>query len=130
VADEQPPPAPKQRATPHDALFKLAFGQPRHAEGMLRAMLPAEVAERLDFTTLELVPGSFRDVDLHEVEADLLFRIASVGDEEVFIYALLEHLCGALHKCSYAERPIMRRRVTPSWSRSCFSAHRMPSGFE
>jgi predicted transposase YdaD len=34
--------------TPHDALFKAVFGQPEHAAGALRAVLPAELSAAND----------------------------------------------------------------------------------
>lgn len=43
---------------PHDLIFKAVFGQPEHAPGALRAILPAVLAEALDWSTLTLQPGS------------------------------------------------------------------------
>jgi hypothetical protein len=37
---------------PHDLLFKGVFGQPEHARGMLRSIVPAMLAETLDWSTL------------------------------------------------------------------------------
>ena len=47
---------------PHDLMFKAAFGQPEHARGALRAIVPPALAEPLDWSTLALQPGSFVDV--------------------------------------------------------------------
>lgn len=51
-------------SNPHDALFKRTFSQVEHAAGLLRAVLPAEVVPRIDWATLEQVPGSFVDARL------------------------------------------------------------------
>jgi Putative transposase, YhgA-like len=39
-------------ANPHDAMFKAVLGQPEHARGMLRAIVPPALAESLDWSTL------------------------------------------------------------------------------
>ena len=48
-------------STPHDALFKAMLGQPEHARGTLRAIVPPMLAQVLDWQTLMLRPGSFVD---------------------------------------------------------------------
>ncbi len=90
VSDSTPPSAPPPHSSPHDALFKMAFERPEHASSVLRAMLPEGVAQRINWSTLEVVPGSVIDKELRGLETDLLFR-ASVGERSVLIYALLEH---------------------------------------
>jgi len=40
---------------------------------MLRAVVPAAVAEKLDWSTLTLRPGSFVDLALKEQHTDLLY---------------------------------------------------------
>jgi predicted transposase YdaD len=60
-------------SNPHDALFKSVFGQPEHARGALRAIVPAALAEALDWSTLALQPGSFVDAALTHQHTDLLY---------------------------------------------------------
>jgi len=36
---------------PHDALFKRVFAVPEHAASELRAVLPTDVAQRVDWST-------------------------------------------------------------------------------
>jgi len=48
-------------SSPHDALFKYVFSQPEHAASELRAVLPAELSRRIDWSSLELQPTSFVD---------------------------------------------------------------------
>lgn len=78
-------------SSPHDALFKAVFGQPEHARGALQSVMPAAVAEALDWPSLAHCPGSFVDPVLKTLHSDLLFSIAwrDVGD--ALVYLLFEH---------------------------------------
>jgi predicted transposase/invertase (TIGR01784 family) len=77
-------------ANPHDALFKYVFSQPEHAASELRSVLPAEVAGRLDWSSLELQPASFVDERLSGRQADLLFTVR-YEERPAYVYVLLEH---------------------------------------
>jgi predicted transposase/invertase (TIGR01784 family) len=74
----------------HDSLFRLAFGQPAHAAAILQAILPPTLAERFDWTRLELRPGSFVDTDLSQHHVDVLYRV-KVGHSDALVHVLLEH---------------------------------------
>lgn len=76
---------------PHDALFKGVFGQPEHARGMLRAVVPAVLAEALDWSMLTLRPGSFVDAALRNQHTDLLYSTTWNGGGEALVYFLFEH---------------------------------------
>lgn len=78
-------------ANPHDALFKAVFGQPEHARGTLRAIVPAVLAEALDWSSLALEPGSFVDSELSQQHTDLLFSATWRDGREVLMYLLFEH---------------------------------------
>ena len=78
-------------SNPHDALFKAVLGQPEHARGALRAVLPAVVAEALDWSTLTLRPGSFVDSALSSEHTDLLYSVAWYGGNEALVHLLFEH---------------------------------------
>jgi len=75
---------------PHDALFKTTFSSPEHAAGELRQVLPKALVDKLDFSSLQLVPGSFVDKALRGRHTDLLYSI-KMGRRRVLIYILLEH---------------------------------------
>ncbi len=80
--------------TPHDALFKAVFGQPEHARGMLRTIVPAEVGEAIDWRVLTLCPGSFVDAALAHQHSDLLYATRWRGGQEgqdALLYFLFEH---------------------------------------
>ncbi len=74
----------------HDALFKSTFSDPRHAEGALRAALPAQLSARFTWPTLALEPGSFVDKELQDRHTDLLFSVL-LGGRPAFLYLLYEH---------------------------------------
>ncbi|MFT3768775.1 MAG: Rpn family recombination-promoting nuclease/putative transposase [Minicystis sp.] len=80
----------KARTQPHDALFKAAFTDPEHAAGHLRSLLDPAIAARIDFASLEVVPGSFVDEDLRLRHTDLLYRVR-VGRKKALLYVLHEH---------------------------------------
>jgi len=77
--------------SPHDALFKAVFGEPEHARGALRAIVPAPLAEALDWSTLTLRPGSFVDVALSLQHTDLLYSATSRDRGQALVYLLFEH---------------------------------------
>lgn len=79
--------------TPHDALFKRIFSDPRHAAAELRAILPAATLAALDLSTLRLQPGSFVDDALRSRHTDLLFSVTLRG-RPALVYVLLEHQSG------------------------------------
>jgi predicted transposase/invertase (TIGR01784 family) len=78
-------------SSPHDALFKEIYGRPEHAAGALRAVVPAAVGERLDWSTLARCPGSFVDPALRERHTDLLFSARWRRGGEALVYLVFEH---------------------------------------
>jgi predicted transposase/invertase (TIGR01784 family) len=77
--------------SPHDALFKAVLGQPEHARGALRAVVPPAIAETLDWPTLAPCAGTFIDPALGERHTDVLFSAAWRGGGEALVYLLFEH---------------------------------------
>ncbi|MEZ4362939.1 MAG: Rpn family recombination-promoting nuclease/putative transposase [Kofleriaceae bacterium] len=78
-------------ASPHDALVKAVFGQPEHAAGVLRTIVPSEVGEAIEWRTLTLCPGSFIDAVLAYQHSDLLFAARWRAGHKALLYFLLEH---------------------------------------
>ena len=79
-------------STPHDALFKAVFGNPEHARGALQAVVPARLAEALDWLALVNQPGSFVEPGIPSQHTDLLFSVAwRDGRGEVPVHFLFEH---------------------------------------
>ncbi len=126
--DQSVPTEPPSTTTPHDALFRLTFERPEHASGMLRALLPEEVSARVDWTSLDLVPGSFRDEELRASETDVLFRARLNDGREALFFVLVEHQSRvdpmmAWRLVRYAVRVLER------WQRENPNARRMPPLF-
>jgi predicted transposase/invertase (TIGR01784 family) len=82
--------APISAAHTHDGFFKAVFSQPEHATAFFKSHLPPEIACRIDWPSLALLPGSFIKSSLQQVHADLLFS-ASMGERETLLYLLFEH---------------------------------------
>jgi predicted transposase/invertase (TIGR01784 family) len=76
---------------PHDRFFKAVFGERQRALAWLPQMLPAVLADSLNWQKLQVLPGGMVDEQLKESHADLLFTIPSNGQEEVYVYCLFEH---------------------------------------
>ena len=77
-------------ATPHDTLFRLAFGRPSNARDLLRKALPRSIARRIDWRSLRVLDASFIDRRLRKTQADLLFS-ALLRGRRVLLYVLIEH---------------------------------------
>ena len=76
--------------TPHDALFKGIFSEPRRAAELLRYALPLAVSRQIDFTTLKRTDGSFTDAALAQRHTDLLFSVRLLAHDLEFS-VILEH---------------------------------------
>ncbi len=76
--------------SPHDRLFKDAFGSPEAARGMIRALVPTSIVEKLDLDSLAPLPGTFVDEALAGSQSDLLFSVSLAG-RPALVYLLLEH---------------------------------------
>lgn len=79
-----------KHSTPHDSLFKRAFSDAQSGGGLLRALLPAALADRVDWSSLKLRSGTFKDRDLAGLESDLIFS-ADIHGREALFYFLVEH---------------------------------------
>lgn len=75
----------------HDLLLRAIFGQPQHAAAELRAVLPAELLEKLDLDRLMPIEASFIDAELRSSCADLLFTAPYRSGGEALLYLLIEH---------------------------------------
>jgi hypothetical protein len=77
-------------SSPHDALFKSVFSSPEDAAAELASLLPPALAQRLDWSSLTVVPGSFVDETLASTVSDLLYEVRCSG-EPLWIHLLFEH---------------------------------------
>lgn len=78
-------------ATPHDALVRGIFGEPRYMAEELRSVLPLELLATLELDSLAPVDGSFIDEALRETSADLIFSVGLRGAGTGLVHVLFEH---------------------------------------
>jgi predicted transposase YdaD len=115
---------------PHDLMVRAVLSDVTEAISFLQAHVSEEVSQGLNWSTLRLVEGSFVEEELRGSEADLLYEIARVSDQEtVWLYVLLEHqstpdrwmrfrllkYCCRIWEMQLAERPMPRalRPIVP-----------------
>jgi predicted transposase/invertase (TIGR01784 family) len=112
---------------PHDLIFKAVFGQPEHARGTLCAIVPAALAEALDWSTLTLQPGSFVDSALQHQHTDLLYTATWRHGREALLYLLFEHQSGPPTEGRMAERMLSYQvRIWNRWRADHPKAKRLP----
>jgi predicted transposase YdaD len=75
---------------PHDKLVKSTFSDPDNARAFFQAHLPLTLTRGIDWTTLNLVSGSFIDPAFAASSSDLLFT-AQIDGHTSFLYILFEH---------------------------------------
>src|SRR4051812_36845807 len=112
---------------PNDALFKSAFADPEHAAGELRLVLPPALVARMDFASLQLVPGSYIEETLTERQSDLLFSVA-VASRPALVYVLCEHQSSVDRFMAFR----LLRYIVLIWERQLADnprAHRLPAVF-
>jgi predicted transposase/invertase (TIGR01784 family) len=70
--------------------YRLLFAHPEMVEDLLRGYVDEEWIERVDFSTLEKVSGSYVSDDLREREDDAVWRVRLADEEWLYVYVLLE----------------------------------------
>ncbi|MEA3545276.1 MAG: Rpn family recombination-promoting nuclease/putative transposase, partial [Thermodesulfobacteriota bacterium] len=73
----------------HDGSYKYLFSHARMVEDLLKGFVKEEWVEKLDFSTLEKVNGSYVSDDLRERTDDVVWRIRW-GEDWLYVYLLLE----------------------------------------
>ena len=92
----------------HDCGYKQLFSFPAMVADLIRGFVREKWVDDLDFDTLERKNGSYVSDDLREREDDIIWRVKWKDEERwMFVYFLIEFLCGAPHKNSYAELSVM-----------------------
>ena len=76
--------------SPHDALFRMAFGPAASAAALLRAVLPAALVECIQWDTLQQGSPRFLDKGLSAHDADLVFTALDVDGIHVHVF-VVEH---------------------------------------
>jgi recombination-promoting nuclease RpnB len=76
--------------TPHDKLFRASMHHPEVARDFLTTHLPADIANKINFKSIEICPNTFIDEDLKLTESDVLIK-CSIEGKEGYVYILAEH---------------------------------------
>lgn len=74
----------------HDTAFRLIFRKKKLAEDLIRNYLPEKIVERIDFSSLETVNGSFVDENFRQQHSDMIYK-ARLRGRSIFFFLLFEH---------------------------------------
>ncbi|MGY0503002.1 Rpn family recombination-promoting nuclease/putative transposase [Nocardia sp. FBN12] len=80
----------KKPSNPHDAYARQVLSRAADAASEIRVNIDAELAARIDFDGMVLVPGSFITEDLRSQYSDVLYR-TTIDDRGAYLYILIEH---------------------------------------
>ena len=109
---------------PHDQFLKEILSKPEHAAGVLRCVVSASLAARLDWSTLRLINGSYIEPDLKVSFSDLVFEVEAPGFGNALVYCLWENQTTEnpmmpLRQLSYASNALRQYRERPDVARHC-----------
>jgi predicted transposase YdaD len=107
--------APSTMSGLHDLFARYTFGHPERAAAELRAVLPAQLVSKVDWSSLRREAVSVVDPELRETESDLLFTARLHSGHPLLLYVLLEHQSSvdpwmALRMLRYVVRQVERWR--------------------
>jgi predicted transposase YdaD len=74
----------------HDHGYKRLFSHPEMVADLLRDFVHEDWVRDLDFSTLEMVPGSYVTRKLRSRESDVVWRVRRGEDPWLYIYLLVE----------------------------------------
>jgi len=75
----------------HDAFFNWFISQLTFARLLLTCILPPDLLEELDLSTLSIAPPDHTDGRLRRHRADVLFTVRTRSGKTVLLFLLLEH---------------------------------------
>jgi len=79
------------RRNVHDAFFKRLMNNTHHARRFLQCVLPKELLQELDLSTLRILPNNDTDDHLHEHFSDLIVQVRRCDSQKLVLYLVLEH---------------------------------------
>src|SRR5688572_31151838 len=97
----------------HDLMFKWVFGNPEHARGALRSVVPPALAEALDWSTLEPRPGNFVSGAMRQLYTDLVFSASWRNKHRAPVYFLFEHQSSSNRRMAFR----LLNYMTQIWDR-------------
>ena len=78
-------------STPHDGSYRRLFSHARMVEDLIRRYVAPRWIDRLDFSTLEMVPAHYVSDDYEQRESDVVWRLRyAPSDEWFYVYLLIE----------------------------------------
>ncbi len=79
------------KTTPHDGSYRRLFSHARMVEDLIRRYVEPPWLDRLDFSTLEMVPAHYVSEELEQRESDVVWRLryGHTGDW-FYVYLLIE----------------------------------------
>ncbi len=110
--------------TPHDGSYRRLFSHGRMVEDLIRRYVGPPWLDRLDFSTLEMVPAHYVSEDLEQRESDVVWRLRyGPSGDWFYVYLLIEFQSRvdrfmAVRVLAYLmllyENLILKRRLTRS----------------
>lgn len=80
-----------KKINPHDRFFKETFSKKEEVQDLINNILPKQLINKLDFTSLQLDNTSYIDEELKENFSDLVYDCKYKGKKQIKISILLEH---------------------------------------
>ena len=78
-------------STPHDGSYRRLFSHARMVEDLIRRYVAPRWINRLDFSTLEMVPAHFVSENYEQRESDVVWRLRyEPSGEWFYVYLLIE----------------------------------------
>lgn len=113
---------------PHDALVKATLAPVEHARGFFEAVLPKPLIERLDMSTLCLVPTNYVSRKLGQLYTDLFYSVKLRDGGEQILHLAFEHENG-IKKLIPVRFERARCYFLEQWLRDHPKAERVPAIF-
>ncbi len=80
-----------KKQTPHDGSYRRLFSHARMVEDLIRRYVSAPWLDRLDFSSLEMVPAHYVSEELEQRESDVVWRLRySPAGDWFYVYLLIE----------------------------------------
>ena len=87
-----------KKQTPHDGSYRRLFSHAVMAEDLIRRYVAPPWIDRLDFSTLEMVPAHYVSEELEQRESDVVWRLRySPSGDWFYVYILIEFQSSVLH---------------------------------
>ena len=78
-------------ASPHDKVFKHVMSNLNVAKDFFTHHLPAYLRDKIDLSSLAIRKESYIDQELRNSMTDMLYSVDFLGDEQGYLYVLVEH---------------------------------------